>query len=47
MAVFDFNDNKKDSKSVVVTYEVFDSNRRSADCDNPILIIDNIQLQKI
>lgn len=41
MAVFDFNDNKKDSKSVVVTYEVFDSNRRSADCDNPILIIDN------
>ena len=41
MAVFEFNESKKDAVNEVVTYEVFDSNRRSADKDNPILIIAN------
>ena len=45
MAVFEFNDIKKDNKSEVVTYEVFDSDRRSADYNNPILIIDNNKRQ--
>ena len=45
MAVFEFNDIKKDDKSEVVTYEVFDSDRRSADYNNPILIIDNNKRQ--
>ena len=40
MAVFEFN-SKKDTADEVVDFEVFDSDRRSADSDNPILIIDN------
>ena len=41
----EFNDIKKDNKSEVVTYEVFDSDSRSADYNNPILIIDNNKRQ--
>ncbi len=40
MAVFEFN-SKNDNNNEVVNFEVFDSDRRSADSDNPILIIDN------
>ncbi len=40
MAVFEFN-SKNDNNNEVVYFEVFDSDRRSADSDNPILIIDN------
>ncbi len=42
MAVFDFNETKKEKKvEVKVTYEIFESNRRTADFENPILVIDN------
>ena len=40
MAVFEFND-KTDIKNGDYEFEVFDSDKRSADRDNPILIIDN------
>ncbi len=44
MAVFEFN-SKNDNNNEVVNFEVFDSDRRSADSDNPILIIDNSSKQ--
>lgn len=41
MAVFDFGNEIKEAKDGIVDFDVFDSDRRDADYNNPILVIDN------
>ena len=41
MPVFDFNSAPADKSTAECTYTIFKSNRRSADKDNPILVLDN------
>lgn len=41
MPVFDFNTKAEEPVEITVTYTTFESNRRTADADNPIIVLSN------